>query len=150
MTTFSARPTWDEYYLDIARVVATRVDCTRAHHGAVIVDDAHRIVSTGYNGAAPGMPGCMTAGACPRGRITPDGLPHLAGGYDDPESDGYCLAVHAEANAIVYAGRSKTVGTTIYVTGDPCHGCMKLIRSAGIVRVVYRDRVTEEVRVLAL
>ena len=68
-----SRPDWDTYYLSIAREVATRADCTRARHGAVIVDTDHRPVSFGYNGAPSGHPGCLE-GACPRGRLTPEQL----------------------------------------------------------------------------
>ena len=130
------RPFWDDYYLSIAKVVSTRADCTRARHGAVIVSPDHRPVSFGYNGAPSGHRGCLE-GACPRGRLSESELAHLAGGYDDPNSSGYCISVHAEANAIILAGRGATKGATIYVTGEPCHGCHKLIAASGITRVVW-------------
>ncbi len=130
------RPGWDAYYLAIAAVVATRADCTRRQHGAVIVGPDRRPVSFGYNGAPSGAAGCLE-GACPRGCIGYGDLKSLAGGYDDPESSGYCIAVHAEANAIILAGRGRCAGSTIYVTGPPCHGCSKLIAAAGIARVVH-------------
>lgn len=134
----ASRPTWDDYYLAIARTVASRADCRRAQHGAVIVDPDHRVISFGYNGAPSGMPGCLE-GACPRGRLPYDALASLSGGYDDPASPGYCISVHAEANAIILAGRNRTAGATIYITGAPCHGCQKLIAAAGITRIVYSD-----------
>lgn len=61
------RPNWDGYFLGVAEAVAVRADCTRRRIGAVIVDPDRRIVSTGYNGAPSGQPGCLSAGACPRG-----------------------------------------------------------------------------------
>ena len=122
------RPSWDEYYLGIAKAVARRADCRRAKHGAVIVRD-NRIVSTGYNGAPAGKPGCMK-GFCPRGMKTVEEIAHGVGDYSD------CVALHAEMNAIVYAGRDKTVGSTIYVTGTPCSWCAKTITAAGITRIV--------------
>lgn len=130
------RPTWDEYYLAIAKTVSTRADCRRRQHGAVIVGADNRPISFGYNGAPAGEDGCF-AGACPRGLLTYNQVESLAGGYDDPASVGYCISVHAEANAIILAGRKATQGATIYITGEPCHGCSKLIKAAGIVRVVY-------------
>lgn len=130
------RPTWDEYYLVIANAVSSRADCSRRQHGAVIVGPDHRPVAFGYNGAPSGKPGCLE-GACPRGSMTYENLGSLAGGYDDPLSNGYCIAVHAEANAIVLAGRDRCAGATIYVTGPPCHGCTKLIAASGITRVVH-------------
>lgn len=130
------RPGWDQYFLDIARAVAARADCRRTQHGAVIVSPQRRIVSTGYNGAPAGEVGCLD-GACPRGMLPKSGLPSLTGGYDDPTSPGYCISIHAEANAIAYASRSDTDGATIFITGEPCHGCRKLIKAAGIVRIVW-------------
>jgi dCMP deaminase len=130
------RPSWDEYYLAIATTVSSRADCSRRQHGAVIVGPDRRPISFGYNGAPSGAPGCLE-GACPRGRLTYEELQSLAGGYDDPESPGFCISIHAEANAIVLAGRDRCAGATIYITGPPCHGCEKLIAAAGIARIVY-------------
>ena len=123
------RPDWDSYFLGIAVAVSARADCRRARHGAVIVKD-HRIVSTGYDGSPPGGPSCL-AGECPRGLLT--GLAqHTVGSHDDSD----CVALHAEANAIAYANRSDTEGATLYVTGQPCAMCAKLVAAAGIRRVV--------------
>ncbi len=124
------RPDWDQYFLEIAEVVSSRADCTRAKHGAVIVRD-NRIVATGYNGAAPGEPGCLTDGACPRGQKSYSEVPSLSGDYSD------CISLHAEVNAIAYADRNQTHQATIYITGEPCSWCRKVIKSAGIKRIVY-------------
>jgi dCMP deaminase len=131
VTRTDPRPDWDSYFLEIAKTVATRADCTRRQVGTVIVDDQHRVVSVGYNGAAPGKPGCLTAGACPRGQISKDVIPSGTGGYDE------CIAIHSEANAIMYAGFQRTQGATLYCTDEPCVGCTKLIEGSGIARVVY-------------
>lgn len=156
------RPGWDDYFLGIAEAVAARADCTRRQVGAVIVHD-HRIVATGYNGAAPGQPGCLSAGACPRGRhyarrVVPDhlkdrvGIPPTievcgcGGPWPCPDSvggiytsfdagPGVCIALHAEVNACVYAGRCP--GATIYITCEACAGCQKVIAAAGITRIVW-------------
>ena len=119
------RPEWRDYFLGIAKAVAARADCSRAQHGAVIVK-ANRIVSTGYNGAPAGRSGCLS-GACPRANSNSASL----SGYDN------CIAVHAEANAILYASRDQTEGATIYITGEPCQWCRKLIAGAGIERIVW-------------
>lgn len=127
------RPSWEEYYLDIARAVAKRADCTRRKVGAIIVL-GDRIVSTGYNGAPSGDPGCLTAGACPRGRRSvQDVLPGSS--YDT--GTGACIALHAEQNAILRAGLEAR-GATLYLTHEPCDGCARLIRGAGITRVVFQ------------
>lgn len=125
------RPSWDSYFLAIAAVVATRADCTRRQVGAVIVK-AHRIVATGYNGAPAGMPGCLS-GACPRGRLSYDELAHQGASYDN------CLSIHAEANALLYASRDACEGATLYVTCSPCADCYKLLKGAGIVRMLCPD-----------
>lgn len=120
------RPSWGVYFSAIAYCVATRADCTRAKVGAVVVKD-NRIVSTGYNGAPAGEPGCE---ACPRRHSSVE----PGSSYDSGE--GYCVAIHAEANALLYADRDKTVGAMLYVTKDPCEGCSRLIKAAGIAGVV--------------
>lgn len=124
------RPGWQDYFLGIARAVATRGDCTRRQVGAVVVDGDNRIVSTGYNGAPPGGPSCI-AGECPRAASTvPPGSSYDTG-------PGACVAVHAEANALLYAGVSAARGGTLYLTDEPCGGCQRLIRAARLRRVVW-------------
>lgn len=125
------RPDWDEYFLNIAEAVAARADCKRRRVGAVIVA-RNRIVATGYNGAPAGDRGCL-AGACPRGYRTHEELPP-GSSYDT--GPGSCIAVHAEANALLYADRDRAEGGTLYCTEDPCDGCLRLIRGAGITSVV--------------
>lgn len=127
------RPSWDEYGLGLARAVAARADCTRRRVGAVIIDAEHRVVATGYNGAPAGQPGCLTDGACPRGRLTYDQQPGMIG-YDLQR--GRCDALHAEMNAVIYAGRDRAAGGTLYCTDEPCHMCSLVIAAAGIDRVV--------------
>src|SRR5512145_403156 len=102
------RSDWDTYFMEIARVVATRATCDRKHVGAVIVRD-RTILSTGYNGSIRGMPHCDEAG-------------HLM-------ENGHCVAtVHAEANAIIQAAKffNDTATTEIYTTASPCWNCFKL------------------------
>lgn len=123
------RPGWDEYFLQIASSVSVRADCTRSQVGAVLVDGNHRIVGTGYNGAPPGAPGCLS-GACPRGKFSYEELP--------PESDyGNCISNHAEFNAVVFALPEERSGSTIYVTRRPCTLCKELLLVEGVSRVVW-------------
>jgi dCMP deaminase len=126
------RPDWDTYFLNVARAVAARADCTRRQVGAVVVDASHRVLSVGYNGAPPGVPGCASAGACPRGQLSRSDLPSGGGDYD------HCVSVHAEANALLYSDPVRRIGGTLYCTDEPCPGCRKLIDGAGIARVVVR------------
>jgi dCMP deaminase len=151
------RPGWDSYFRGIAEAVAKRADCTRRQIGAVIVRD-NRIVSTGYNGAPPGAPGCRSAGACPRGRhyvLSSTNRPRnptlvvlecaCGGPWPCPEAvqkgssydtgPGSCIALHAEQNAIMYAGRDGCQGSTMYITDKPCDGCERMIEASGLVRV---------------
>lgn len=131
-STLPSRPGWDDYFLGICRAVAERADCTRRKVGAVIVKD-HRIVSTGYNGAPAGHYGCLE-GACPRGRKTLAELPPGGAPYDSDEL--YCIAVHAEANAVIYGDYERMKHGVIYCTDHPCRGCLKLIMGAGILKMI--------------
>lgn len=121
------RPGWDEYFMEIAHVVAKRSNCSRRRVAAVIVKDNH-LLSTGYNGTPRGVKNCFDGG-CPRcSSHAPSGT-----GLDE------CLCVHAEQNAICQAARYgiDVSGATIYVTLSPCLTCAKLIINAGISTVVY-------------
>lgn len=115
----AGRPGWDEYFMEIARTVATRATCPRASVGAVVVRE-HRILTTGYNGAPKGVAHCTEVGC--------------------EMVAGHCLrSTHAEANAIVQGALHgvSLAGSTIYCTHQPCINCSKLLISAGVVRVVY-------------
>lgn len=122
------RPGWDEYFLGIAGAVSVRGDCLRRRVGAVLVRD-FRIAATGYNGAESGGPSCL-AGECPRGSSG------VAPGSSYDTGAGACVATHAEANCLLYADFEDARGGVLYVTETPCDGCARLIRSAGVARVV--------------
>lgn len=130
------RPSWDDYFLGIAEAVSMRADCTRRKVGAVLVDTEHRILSTGYNGAPAGEPGCLTAGACPRGRVGRD-VVQTRTSYT--EGAGRCIAVHAEVNAINYGMRwlPDWSTLTLYVTCEPCPQCYQACRDVGITRILW-------------
>jgi len=116
-----ARSSWDQYFMDIAKQVATRATCDRKHVGAVVVRD-RTILSTGYNGSIRGMPHCDEVG-------------HMM-------ENGHCVAtVHAEANAILQAAKNgvRIEGATLYTTASPCWPCFKLIANSGCVRIVYGE-----------
>jgi dCMP deaminase len=118
------RADWDHYFLNIARETATRSNCLRRRYGAVIVRN-RRICSTGYNGPPCGHPHC-DEGACPRSRS------EAASGWGHDN----CIAIHAEANAILYSSPEQRQLATIYITGVPCFTCAKLIANSGITEVV--------------
>ncbi len=124
-----ARPSWDQYYLDIARAVAARSNCVRRQVGALIVVD-NAIIATGYNGTPVGVRNCIDGG-CPRcASAAPTGS-----GYDA------CICVHAEQNAIVFAARhgNATHGGSLYTTLRPCFGCLKESIQAGLRQIVYGE-----------
>jgi len=115
------RRPWDDYFMEIARVVSSRATCDRKHVGAVIVRDK-TILSTGYNGSIRGRPHCRDAG-------------HMM-------EDGHCVrTIHAEANAIIQAAKNGVMidGGTIYTTASPCWPCFKIISNAGLGRVVFQE-----------
>ena len=129
----TGRPDWNIYFLDIADAVALRADCTRRSVGAVIVGADRRIVSTGYNGGAPGSSSCLK-GECPRGKLTYD---QIAPNSSYDTGPGACIAVHAEQNAIIHADWARCQGATMFISQPPCEGCMKMIAGAGMR---YRHR----------
>tara|TARA_Y100000590_G_scaffold443782_1_gene573646 strand:+ start:282 stop:710 length:429 start_codon:yes stop_codon:yes gene_type:complete len=115
------RVSWETYFMNIAREVATRSTCDRKHVGAVIVRDK-TILSTGYNGSIKGLPHCDEAG--------------------HEMVEGHCVrTTHAEANAIVQAAKNgvKIDSAEIYVTASPCYNCFKLIANAGIKIIFYHE-----------
>lgn len=126
------RPSFDEYYLNMAKVAATRGDCTRSQVGAVLVTPEH-IALPGYNGTSePKQPGCLD-GACPRGRMTLEERPST-NDYSD------CIAVHAEANTLRKArqlGWTLVMGSTLYVTREPCIGCQIDAGRMRVGRIVW-------------
>ena len=115
---------WDRYFLNIAKETARRSNCIRRQHGAVIVKQ-RRIRSTGYNGPPSGHAHC-DQGACPRADS------EIASGWGHDN----CIAIHAEANAILYSSPEQRDGASIYITGVPCFGCAKFIANSGITEVV--------------
>ena len=125
------RPSWDEYFLDIAKVVAERSSCLRNKVGAVIVIDKD-IISTGYNGSPQYQKNCLEIGFCYRNKNS-----ILSGTQLER-----CRAVgsHAESNAISLAARNghSTNKATIYIIGHNivCNQCKALISNANITRVV--------------
>lgn len=131
------RPDWDEWASEIAYVVATRADCTRAQVGAVLLSRTNRVLSVGYNGAPAGIPGCASAGNCPRGKLSLEEQPRDA-------DYGNCIAVHAEANAIYHADPVELPEATLYVTRRPCPSCWTLIEACGIQRVVVDGEETRQ------
>jgi dCMP deaminase len=123
------RPTWDEYFLDLARLVASRSTCLRRHVGAVLIRDRH-ILTTGYNGAPRGLAHCLDQGCLREENGIPSGERHEL-----------CRAIHAEANAIIQAALHgvSTAGATLYSTTAPCSICARMLINAGVSRVVYED-----------
>lgn len=121
------RPGWDEYFMSIARMVASRSNCVKRKVGAVIARD-RRIISTGYNGTPRGTRNC-NEGGCPRCNSFAEGGTRL----DE------CLCSHGEENAITQAAYHgvSVRGGTIYSTFCPCLTCTKMIINAGLAEVVW-------------
>ena len=120
------RVNWEDYFMNIAKEVATRSTCNRKHVGAVIVRNK-TILATGYNGSISGLDHCDQEG------------------HD--MVNGHCVrTIHAEANAIVQSARNG-VGIDegeIYVTASPCYDCFKLIANAGIKKVFFGEFYRDE------
>lgn len=128
----SKRPSWDDYFMGIAQMVALRGNCMKRKVAAVVVKE-QRIISTGYNGTPRGITNCSDGG-CPRC----NSLGESGVGLDE------CLCSHAEENSIVQAAYHgiSIKGSTLYTTLSPCLSCTKMIINAGIAEVVYSANYT--------
>ncbi|HSP46566.1 MAG TPA: cytidine/deoxycytidylate deaminase family protein [Clostridiaceae bacterium] len=117
------RQSWNEYFMNLAKLAAERSSCDRANVGAVIVNKDNRIIATGYNGSVGSKtPHCDEIGHTMR--------------------DGHCIAtLHAELNCISYCAKEgiPLKGSTIYVTHFPCLNCTKALIQSGIVRIIYHE-----------
>jgi dCMP deaminase len=134
------RPSWDEYFMNIAKVVAMRSNCMKRKVAAIIVKD-RRVISTGYNGTPRGAKNC-NEGGCPRCNSM------AASGTALDE----CLCCHGEENAITQAAYHGTSlkGATLYTTLAPCLLCTKMIINSGIAEVVYNQEYPLNERALLL
>jgi len=133
----SKRVSWEEYFMNIAREVATRSTCDRKHVGAVITR-GKTILATGYNGSIRGLAHCDDAG-------------------HEMENTHCVRTIHAEANAIVQSARHgvRLEDSEIYVTASPCYDCFKMIANAGIYKIYfgefYRDdRILDHAREIGI
>ena len=130
------RPDWDNYFIEIAKVVSLRSTCLRRRYGALIVKD-RVIVSTGYNGSPRGVENCIDIQKCKRKEL------------NIPSGERYelCEAVHAEQNAIINGSPERMKDAAIYIAGfeengnfadgAPCKLCNRMIRNAQIKEIVY-------------
>jgi len=123
---FPRRPSWDEYFMATAALIASRSSCERLHVGCVLVtggDRKNRIVAAGYNGFLPGTP-------------------HTSRLRDGHEQ----ATVHAEQNAVADAARrgSSVEGCVAYVTHYPCINCAKILAAAGIAEVKYHEDYSDD------
>ncbi|MBF0498794.1 MAG: dCMP deaminase family protein [Candidatus Riflebacteria bacterium] len=123
------RPSWETYFMRIARLVATRSTCLRRRVGAVIVRE-NRILATGYNGAPSTLRHCFEI---------PGGCLREARGIPSGERQELCRGLHAEQNAILQAAAFgvSLKGGVVYCTHQPCVTCAKMLLNAGIEKVVF-------------
>ena len=132
------RPSWDEYFLEIAHIVSKRSTCLRRKVGALIVKE-RRILATGYNGTPSGIKHCAEVGCLRANLKIPSGQRHEL-----------CRGLHAEQNVLLQAALYgvSLKGSTLYVTNQPCIICAKMIINAGIEEVVvagsYPDKMARE------
>ncbi|MCR4401185.1 MAG: cytidine/deoxycytidylate deaminase family protein [Firmicutes bacterium] len=128
------RPSWDEYFMEIAKLVASRSTCLRRQVGAIAVRD-RRILATGYNGAPTGLAHCGEVGCLRAEREVPSGERHEL-----------CRGLHAEQNVIIQAALHgiSIKGATIYCTNHPCVLCAKMLVNAGVLEIVYAGDYPDE------
>lgn len=144
METFYTRPSWDEYFLEIAKLTSKRSNCIRRKVGCVIVKDT-RILSLGYNGTPKGTKNCFEGGCerCINLHKSPE--KQSSGSQLD-----MCMCLHAEENALLFVSQSDLAKSTMYVTLIPCISCTKKILQCGIERVVYIESYNQDIDQLSL
>lgn len=134
----NSRPSWDEYFLEVAGLVAKRSTCLRRKVGAVLVKNK-RILATGYNGAPSGLKHCIDIGCLRKKLKIPSGQRHEL-----------CRGLHAEQNTLLQSALygESAKGSTLYVTNQPCSICSKMLINAGIKEVIisggYPDKMAEK------
>ncbi|MGD9344166.1 MAG: cytidine/deoxycytidylate deaminase family protein [Desulfuromonadales bacterium] len=135
-----ARPSWNEYFMDITRLVARRSTCMRRQVGAVMVKEKN-ILATGYNGTPSGIKHCDVTGCLREQLNVPSGERHEL-----------CRGLHAEQNAIIQAARHgvNISGSILYCTNSPCIICTKMLINAGIRKVVYLEGYSDNLSVAML
>lgn len=141
-STSTPRPDWDDYFMQICHVVATRSTCMRRKVGALLVKD-RRILSTGYNGPPKGLAHCAELGGCYREKL----------GIPSGQRVELCRAVHAEQNAIAQAAVHGAVldeDITCYCTNQPCATCAKMLVNANVTRIVYEGDYPDELALAIL
>lgn len=123
------RPSWEEYFMAIADLVAQRATCLRRKVGSVLVLD-RRVVATGYNGAPSGIKHCLEVGCLREQLQVPSGERHEL-----------CRGLHAEQNAIIQAALHgvSLKGAMLFCTNMPCSICSKMLINAGIAKIYYRE-----------
>jgi len=123
------RPSWDEYFLEVARLVSKRSTCLRRKVGAVLVKDK-RILATGYNGAPSGLRHCAEVGCLRKKMKIPSGQRHEL-----------CRGLHAEQNVMLQAALhgTGTRSSILYITNQPCTICAKMVINAGVSEVVIAE-----------
>lgn len=128
------RPSWEEYFMDIAILVAKRSTCLRRAVGALIVKDK-RILATGYNGAPSGIRHCVEVGCLRETLNIKSGQRHEL-----------CRGIHAEQNAIIQAAYhgAPIKDASLYCTNLPCSICTKMIINAGIKKIYYQEGYADE------
>ena len=127
------RPSKAEWAMIQALAASTRGECTRRRVGAVVIDRRGRLAGAGYNGSEPGGPSCLK-GECPRA------LSGVLPGSSYDTGPGACEAVHAELNAILdVSDANRLEGARLFVTAEPCDGCLKILRTKPLREIVYLD-----------
>jgi dCMP deaminase len=127
------RPSKAEWAMIQALAVSTRGECTRRRVGAVVIDRRGRLAGAGYNGSEPGGPSCLK-GECPRA------LSGVLPGSSYDTGPGACEAVHAELNAVLdVSDANRLEGARLFVTAEPCDGCLKILRTKPLREIVYLD-----------
>lgn len=129
------RPSKDQYFIEMAKLVSTRGTCLRRKVGCVLVNARGHVIATGYNGVAAGLAHCNHYD-----EFHETGYPYACEGSTSPSGMNLdsCQAIHGEQNALLQCKDVFEIETA-YVTAKPCVSCMKLFMNTSCKRIVYAE-----------
>jgi dCMP deaminase len=137
----SSRKDWDTYFMDIAYMASTRSQCGRRRVGTVLVK-GKKLLGTAYNGAPMGVPDCSEAGCMVveeyEVKLTDEGREEMV------RKQRCIRTIHAEQNLLLFTDRDDRVGSTVYVTDQPCWTCSNMLANSGVVEIVYHRPYTKD------
>lgn len=134
------KKSWDDYFMDMAYMAATRATCPRRHVGAILVKDK-KLLGSAYNGAPAGTPDCYEEGC-----MMTESFEQV--GNQVIKKQRCIRTIHAEQNLLLFTDREDRQNATVYVTDQPCWTCTNMLANSGIIEIVYHRPYTKDTEIV--